>query len=163
MQYLNYERDVVLRHGVVLEGWTHSTWANPSELSTSLEPLRKLLDALKNDTCKFTKLTREKLQKRQELYNKNVDSSDIQVWERQKQKDAGQKRKWVGQIDDETDADTSGGDQQTEEENDGPSVKKRKAQAKTAKRSHRQQDSQATGKKRRSKKSAAVINDEDDN
>ena len=93
MQYLNYERDIVLRHGVILEGWTHSTWANPSELSTSLEPLRKFVGALQDGTCKFRKLSREECQKRQEEYDRKVSKSEIQVQERQKRKDTGKKRK----------------------------------------------------------------------
>ena len=95
MQYVNYERDIILRHGVVLEGWTHSTWTNPSELSTSLEPLRKLVAALRDGTCDFRKLSREEQQKRQDEYDRKVSNGEIQVQERQKRKDAGQKRKAV--------------------------------------------------------------------
>jgi hypothetical protein len=173
MQYLNYERDTVLRHGVVLEGWTHSTWANPSELSTSLEPLRKLLDALKNDTCKFVKLTSEQRQKRQEAYNKKVDSGEIQV-QRQKRKDAGKKRKQQDDAGSESDGSEDVDNvvrRNDDRGDDGPSVQSKKGKARqgtTAKRSRAggQEDEDHTQPRKRrrrsSKKSAPVVNDHDD-
>jgi hypothetical protein len=42
MQYVNYEEDIVLHYGVVLEGWTHDKFVNPSKLSSTLPPLQKL-------------------------------------------------------------------------------------------------------------------------
>jgi hypothetical protein len=170
MQYLNYERDIVLRHGVVLEGWTHSTWANPSELSTSLEPLRRLLDALKNDTCKFVKLTTAQRQKRQEEYNKKVDSGEIQVQERQKRKDAGKKRKQHdggGVTDDDINDNPAqgNGDQDGDDQgNDRPSVQAKRGRKAKKSRTHRQEDEENSRplakKHRRSlKKSAPVVND----
>lgn len=69
MQYVKYEPDIVLRHGIVLEGWTHPTFANPSELSTSLPPLQTLLNAITNGTCKFVTLSREERMKREDEYH----------------------------------------------------------------------------------------------
>ncbi|KAJ7758765.1 hypothetical protein B0H14DRAFT_2634618 [Mycena olivaceomarginata] len=43
MQYVNYEEDIVLAHGVKMVGWTMPQFKNPSELSTALAPLQELL------------------------------------------------------------------------------------------------------------------------
>ena len=112
MQYLNYERDIVLRYGVVLEGWTHSLWANPSELSTSLEPLRQLVDALKSGSCKFVKLTREDWEKRRKEYYAKIDSGEIRSRERKKRSDAGKKRKARDMDDSSSDDDDEPATQQ---------------------------------------------------
>jgi hypothetical protein len=92
MQYINYERAIVLRLGVELQGWTHPTWANPSELSTSLPPLQALLDAIKHGNCKFVRLSREELKAREADYHKKIQTGEIQVVQRKKRKDAGTKR-----------------------------------------------------------------------
>jgi hypothetical protein len=53
MVYVNHKEDVVHRYGVELVGWTPEKFCNPSELTTSLPVLRKLLNAIKYGTCKF--------------------------------------------------------------------------------------------------------------
>jgi hypothetical protein len=57
MQYVNYEEAIVQCYGVVIEGWTFDKFINLSELSTSIPPLKTLLDALNDGRCKFIKLT----------------------------------------------------------------------------------------------------------
>jgi hypothetical protein len=57
MQYVNYEEAIVQCYGVLLKGWTFNRFVNPSELSTSLPPLQKLLNALNDGSCKIVKLT----------------------------------------------------------------------------------------------------------
>ena len=93
MQYVNYEEAIVQRYGIVLEGWTFARFVNPSELSTALPPLQKLLDALNDGSCKFVKLTREQRKAREKEYREKVVTGEIQVRERKTRKDAGQKRK----------------------------------------------------------------------
>jgi hypothetical protein len=46
MQYVNYKEVIILQYGLELQGWTYDKFVNPSELSTSLPSLRKLLDAI---------------------------------------------------------------------------------------------------------------------
>ena len=53
MHYVQNHKEIVQRYKVKLVGWTHPTFANPSELSTSLPPLQKLLDAIKSTECKL--------------------------------------------------------------------------------------------------------------
>ena len=116
MQYVNYEEDIVQRYGIVLEGWTFARFVNPSELSTVLPPLQKLLNVLNDGSCKFMKLTREQHKAHEKEYHEKVVTREIQVHERKTKKDAGQKWKRkvskskVG-LDDETSSSKSSSDE----------------------------------------------------
>jgi hypothetical protein len=90
MQYVNYEKDIVIKYGVALEGWTHPTWANPSDLSTSLPPLQALANAVKNGTCHFRTLTPEERQQRETEYFRKATSGEIV--QRKIRKDKGTRR-----------------------------------------------------------------------
>jgi hypothetical protein len=81
MQYVNYEEAIVQRYGIVLEGWTFARFVNPSELSTALPPLQKLLDTLNDRSCKFVKLTREQCKAHEKEYREKVVTGEIQVRE----------------------------------------------------------------------------------
>jgi hypothetical protein len=93
MQYVNYEEDIILCYGVVLEGWTHEKFVNPSELSSALPPLQKLMEALKAGTCKFVKLSSAKQKKREAERKKKLASGKLQPCKRKTRKDVGKKRK----------------------------------------------------------------------
>lgn len=92
MQYANYEVDIVQRYGIVLDGWTYENLVNPSELSTSLPPLRALQSAIENGTCKFVKLTSAQAKERQEVYDAKVSSGEIIPRSRKRRIDAGTKK-----------------------------------------------------------------------
>lgn len=96
MQYTNYEEDIVLRYGILLEGWTHPKFNNPSNLSTSLPPLQKLLDALTSGTCHFIKLTPPQLATRKAEHAAKQASGEIPPRQRKTRKDAGKKRPHPG-------------------------------------------------------------------
>ncbi|CAL1708809.1 unnamed protein product [Somion occarium] len=83
MQYIKYEKDIVQRYGIELQGWTHSEWTTPRKMSTSLPPLETLLNALRSDACKFVKLTKAQLDAREKPVEKP----------RKKREDFGKKRK----------------------------------------------------------------------
>ncbi len=93
MQYTNYEVDIVIKYGIELVGWTHDKFCNPSELSNSLEPLRTLLDALNNQTCKFVKLSPQDRRAREAKYQADVASGSIPGKQRKTRKDSGTTRK----------------------------------------------------------------------
>ena len=62
MLYSTYERDIVVGHGVVLDGWPFPSMKSPSSLGSSIQPLNMLLVALKGSehhppTCKWRRLT----------------------------------------------------------------------------------------------------------
>ena len=96
MQYINYEEAIVQCYGIELQGWTYDRFVNPSELSTSLPSLRKLLNTIDTGDCKFVKLTAEERCKCQETYKKKVANGEIKFRERKIRSDTG-KRKWKAQ------------------------------------------------------------------
>jgi len=65
MNYENYERDIVERHGVALVGWPDNILPvrNPSRVG-GREVLQPLLGALVTKTCHWIKLTDDQLKKR---------------------------------------------------------------------------------------------------
>ncbi|KAF8874762.1 hypothetical protein BD779DRAFT_1678620 [Infundibulicybe gibba] len=112
MSYANFTQDIVMRYGIDLEGWTHPTFANPSQLSTSLPPLQQLHDALQNGTCKFYKLTVAEREQREKEFNEKVKNGDAEIRPRKMRKDAGTKwgsRKRKRADDDEVDSSDEAG------------------------------------------------------
>ncbi|KAJ6565109.1 hypothetical protein B0H10DRAFT_2239151 [Mycena sp. CBHHK59/15] len=95
MVYMWYEEDVVQKYGILLEGWTGIPFGNPSELSTSLTSLGKLLDALKTGACRFRKLSPAKAAQRKEKWDADVAAGRTTAKSRAKRSDAGVPRKHV--------------------------------------------------------------------
>jgi phage I-like protein len=93
MQYVNYEEAIVQRYSIELLGWTYKKFVNPSELSTAVEPLCKLLDAIKSGDCKFIKLTAEECRKHLETYRAKIAAGEIKACERKTQSDTGTKKR----------------------------------------------------------------------
>ncbi|GBE84240.1 hypothetical protein SCP_0602180 [Sparassis crispa] len=120
MNYVNYERDIVLKYGITLQGWTHEKWANPSDLSTSPPPLRTLLAALESGTCKFEQLTSEELKKRTEEYDQKVAAGEAVARKKRKDtggKHAGMRRKHRAEAEDaDADMEDDDDDEVNEEE-----------------------------------------------
>ncbi|KAJ7889568.1 hypothetical protein B0H14DRAFT_2275383, partial [Mycena olivaceomarginata] len=93
MEYLHYEESIVLRFGVELVGWTADKFVNPSELSSSLGALTTLRNALKNDECKWVKLSHEARQARQTKWDEDVAAGKILPRARAMRCDKGKPRK----------------------------------------------------------------------
>jgi hypothetical protein len=93
MAYTWYEEDVVQKHGVLLEGWTGVPFGNPSELSTSLTALGKLLGALKTGACRFRKLSPAEAAQRKEKWDADVAAGRATAKSRAQRSDAGVPRK----------------------------------------------------------------------
>lgn len=92
MQYEHYEEDIVLKHGVILEGWTGCSFASPSSLPTTLAPLRVLRNALRDGECKWRKLSMaEKLVKEKE-WDAKVAKGEVTPRVRATRVDAGVSR-----------------------------------------------------------------------
>ena len=79
MQYVNYEEAIIQWYGIELKGWTYDNFVNPSELSTSLPSLQKLLNAINTGDCKFVKLTAEERRKWLETYKKKIANGELKV------------------------------------------------------------------------------------
>lgn len=73
MSYTNKLGDIIQKLGVDLVGWTHPEFKNPADLPTQLDLLEELWDALKNDTCKFIRLTDVQVRQRVEAMGKAID------------------------------------------------------------------------------------------
>jgi hypothetical protein len=87
----------VLKHGVLLIGWPSEVqFVNPSQLSNSLEPLKKVCDALIDGTCKWKALSARERQERQEVYDAAIRGGTVQPRQRKKRSDAGKPRKKQG-------------------------------------------------------------------
>ena len=93
MQYINYEEGIIQRYGVELTGWTYEKFVNPSELSTAVEPLRKLVDAINAGNCKFVKLTTEECRERLASYRAKIAAGELKARERKTWSDAGTKKR----------------------------------------------------------------------
>lgn len=111
MQYINYEEAIIECYRIELQGWTYDRFVNPSELSTSLPSLRKLLNAIDTGDCKFVKQTAKEHCKGQETYKKKVANGEIKGCERKIRSDAGKRKRKAqdglneGSDDEESDSD----------------------------------------------------------
>ena len=59
MDYENYEKAIVIDLRVVLDGWTHHTFARPTTLPIEIQPLETLLHAVVWGQCYFRPITEE--------------------------------------------------------------------------------------------------------
>ena len=89
MNYKSFEKEIVLRYGIKLEGWTCESFVQPKDLPSALEPLRQLLYAMESGSCRFVKLTGSELAQRQKEYDQKVTSGAVPP--RKKRSDAGGK------------------------------------------------------------------------
>ncbi|KAJ7753382.1 hypothetical protein DFH07DRAFT_960222 [Mycena maculata] len=137
MQYVWYEEDIVHKHSVILVGWTFPEIVNPSELSSSLAPLQTLYNAIKNDECKFVKLSPLELQARKKKWAEDVAAGRIEAKHRATRADKGVKRKRTCDEDDEDSGEEQDGMGNEDDDNDDESPhttppKRRRISAKRA-------------------------------
>lgn len=113
MNYINYNEAIVQRYGIELVGWTYDKFVNPSEFSSALGPLRRLIDAINAGNCKFVKLTAEERRKRLETYKAKIVAGELKARERKTRSDAGKKKKRKRQqLDDTSDEDEDRGNKE---------------------------------------------------
>ncbi|KAJ7785308.1 hypothetical protein DFH07DRAFT_948388 [Mycena maculata] len=79
MAYVWYKEDVMQKYGVALVGWTFPEIVNPSELSLSVKPLQEVHDAIKNNNCKFSRLSAQQLRARKEKWEDNVAAGRVEA------------------------------------------------------------------------------------
>lgn len=58
MEYQNYERKIVEKHGIVIAGWTYESFTSPSNFKRVAD-IKILFDAVRAGTCKATKLSED--------------------------------------------------------------------------------------------------------
>ncbi|PIL29412.1 hypothetical protein GSI_09464 [Ganoderma sinense ZZ0214-1] len=90
MQYKNFEQTVAIGHGLDLVGWTHDVFANPASLPASIEPLRKLLNALDIGDCHFVQLSHAERERCRLAFQEQVDAGAVKM--RKSCSDKGKKR-----------------------------------------------------------------------
>ena len=87
------QEGIVHRYGVDIVGWTHNKFENPNNLSNSLPPLRTLLDATRDGTCKYIKLSSLEQKAREVQYQADIKLGKIAIKKRRTRSDAGVKCK----------------------------------------------------------------------
>ncbi|KAJ7815527.1 hypothetical protein B0H14DRAFT_2603414 [Mycena olivaceomarginata] len=97
MDYMYYEECIVLKYGVSLVGWTCERFVNPSDLSSSLVVLTTLRDALRDEKCKWVKLTPTERKARHDAWDTGVESGKVVRRSRATRSDINKKRKAVGE------------------------------------------------------------------
>jgi hypothetical protein len=92
MSYVNYKADVVIRYGVILEGWPEGIdFACPSKLGNNISILNRLKDAVVSGNCKFRALSTAEHRRFREEYDQQVASGELVIPSRKTRKDAGKK------------------------------------------------------------------------
>ena len=93
MQYVHYEEEIVLKRGVKLVGWTYDNIVNPSTLSSAIQPLRNLRDAIKQGQCHFRRLSPQEVNNFKATYEDKVRQGQIVRRQRKPRKDKGVRRR----------------------------------------------------------------------
>ncbi|KAF7371855.1 hypothetical protein MVEN_00042400 [Mycena venus] len=92
--YVNHEEDIVFKY---------DKWCNPSELTTSLPVLRKLLNAIKSGECKFKRLSVAELKARKDKYEEDIAAGRITGKQHNPRSDIGKKRKRTTDVEEPDD------------------------------------------------------------
>ena len=93
---MEYEELIMLKYGIELQGWTFKMFKCPSDLSTSIQPLQELLNAINNGKCRFVKLTAVEVKRRREECQKQISDGTIAVKQQKQHSDIGKKRSCKG-------------------------------------------------------------------
>ena len=144
MNYVNYDKAIMLLHGVKIIGWPLEAFVSPSDVTNVIE-IRKLRDAWKSGSCKWVRLTEAELNAHAASLEEREKNGKTIRKPRKKRSDAGVPR---------------GKRKRDDKENAGPSAKRSKAQRGAKKRAGKK----AAGGKSKQPTSAEYIysSDEED-
>jgi hypothetical protein len=93
MNYVNYDRVIVLGLGVKLVGWPKAVnFVKPSSIGSVIDA-RTLRDALKSGECHWVKLTARQIEEHQAEVGRRETEGETVGRPRKKRSDAGKKRK----------------------------------------------------------------------
>jgi hypothetical protein len=92
MQYVRYEEEIIHKQGIELVGWTYDKIVNPSQMSSALEPLSRLRNAIKERQCKFVRLPPQEIKARIAAYDNRIEKGETQARKRKTRKDKGKRR-----------------------------------------------------------------------
>ena len=74
MNYANYEKAIVLLHGVKVVGWPLEEFVSPSDITNATD-MRKLCDTQKTGACKWVQLTQMEL----DAHSASIDVAISQI------------------------------------------------------------------------------------
>jgi hypothetical protein len=118
MNYANYEKAIMLLHGVKVVGWPLEAFVSPSDV-TNITDMRKLRDAWKTGACKWVRLTQAELDAHAASIEARQRDGEVVGKQRKKRSDAGVAR---------------GKRKRDDKENAGPKPKKSKVAQRSTKK-----------------------------
>lgn len=118
MNYVNYEKAIMLLHGVKIVGWPLEAFVSPSDVTNVID-IRKLRDAWKSGACKWVRLTAAELNIHAASLEEREKNGETVGKPRKKRSDAGV---------------TRGKRKRDDKENAGPSAKRSKGSQHGAKK-----------------------------
>ena len=136
MNYVNYEKSIILKYHVKLVDWPDDVkFTNPTSL-TSVEDLRKLRQALRTQTCHWVKLSNRDIKHLQESINAREAAGESVGRKRKRRSDKGKPKKKAAlnpSDEEEGGEDEDGDDYETEDNlSPGPSSSQRQTRSKAA-------------------------------
>ena len=88
MNYVNYEKAIMLLHGVKIVGWPLEAFVSPSDVTNVID-IRKLRDAWKSGACKWVRLTAAELNIHAASLEEREKNGEAVRKPRKKRSDAG--------------------------------------------------------------------------
>jgi hypothetical protein len=145
MNYVNYEKAIMLLHGVKIVGWPLEAFISLSDVTNVID-IRKFHDAWKSGACKWVRLTTAELNIHAPSLEEREKNGEAVGKPRKKRSDAGVMR---------------GKRKQDDKENAGPSAKRSKGSQRGAKKAVKVVKAAAKGKSKQPT-SAEFINSSDE-
>jgi hypothetical protein len=147
MNYVNYEKAIMLLHGVKIVGWPLEAFVSPSDVTNVID-IRKLRDAWKSGACKWVRLTAAELNIHAASLEEREKNGEAVGKPRKKRSDAGV---------------TRGKRKRDNKENAGPSAKRSKGSQRGAKKAVKAVKAAANGKSKQPTSSEFIdSSDEED-
>ena len=147
MNYVNYEKAIMLLHGVKIVGWPLEAFISLSDVTNVID-IRKLRDAWKSGACKWVRLTAAELNIHAASLEEREKNGEAVGKPRKKRSDAGV---------------TRGKRKRDNKENAGPSAKRSKGSQRGAKKAVKAVKAAANGKSKQPTSSEFIdSSDEED-
>lgn len=119
MNYISYEKVIVLQHHVRICGWPEviGAFRAPSRI-TPLDNVRLLLEALESGTCHWAKMTAEEVEKYREEVNRREQAGEVVGTIRKVRSDKGGTHSYRKRVRDEGEEDEDEDEEDEDEDED---------------------------------------------
>jgi hypothetical protein len=112
MEYKNFHRDVLVKHGVQLLGWPFRKLQSPGSMGSSLPVFVKILKSMEADEIRFELLSLEEVQRLDAEHEASIAAGDVDAPKQRKiRSDTGKRKRKTKRRDD-----TSGSSSEDDEE-----------------------------------------------